>query len=186
MLGRLLAMNMPEAALIKWLAQHLRYKALPEFIGLEIQINKLSTIDIEMRHALAARLPESASYLAPPPDEAEEALAKHSIIDISYTVSPEMLDQDFDSGHELLTWLGFVMDSAEERAFELVSQLVGDKLDDATDLLLLKEELEAGDTYLRLFLRDDQSSGTLLRAFVIEDACIANAQSIWLHRHYYW
>jgi hypothetical protein len=179
-------MNTPETALIKWLAQHLRYKALPELIGLEIHINKLSTIDIDMRHALAAQLPENATYLVLPPGEAEEALTKHSIIDINYAVPPEMLDQDFDSGHELLVWLGFVMDSAEERAFELVSQLVGDKLDDATDLLLLKEELEAGDTYLRLFLTNDQSLGTLPAVFILEDACIANAQSVWLHRHFYW
>jgi hypothetical protein len=179
-------MNTPETALIKWLAQHLRYRALPDLIGHEVQINSLPTIDADLRRMLAAHLPENALYTPLPSGEAEEALAKHGIIDASYIVPADMLDQDFDSGPDLLSWLGFIMDSAEERAFEVIARLVGDKLDDATDLLLLKEELEAGDTYLRLFLNDVQSSGTLPGVFVIEDACIANAQSVWLHQHFYW
>src|SRR5687767_6114522 len=150
MLGRLSAMSTPETALIKWLAQHLRYRALPDLTGHEVQINSLSTIDVDLRRGLDVDILRNASYTPLPPGEAEEALAKHGIIDVSYIVSAEMLDQDFDSGSELLSWLGFIMDATEERAFEVVAQLVGDKVDDATDLLLLKEELEAGDTFLRL------------------------------------
>jgi hypothetical protein len=179
-------MNTPETALIKWLAQHLRYAALPELIGREVQINKLSTIDADVRRVLDDDIPEDASYFALPPGEAEEGLAGHSIIDVSYIVPVEMLNRDIDSGRDLLTWLGFIMDAAEERAFEVVAQLVGDKLDDATDLLLLKEEVEAGNTFLRLILRDAHASGSLPGVFVIEDACFANAQSVWLHRHNYW
>jgi hypothetical protein len=184
-------MQTPDSGIIKWLAQTLRYKLMPEYIGRELVIHELASIDDDIRRVLEAEIPEPAEWFALPASEVEEALLKHGIIDVSYIVPAGMLDSDYETGIELLQSLGFIMDSAEERAFEVVSQLVGDKLDDATDLLVLKEDLEEGSTYLRLFLHaepasQEQSPDLLPCLFVIDDACIANAQSVWLHRHFYW
>jgi hypothetical protein len=75
--------------------------------------------------------------------------------------------------------LGFVMSEAEADEFTHVAQLLGDNLEEAADLILLKEELEAGQTYLRMLLIEEEDG----RVYLIKDACLTNAQSVWLYKH---
>jgi len=160
-----------DAALIEWLADNLQYRSLPRLIGRRVATSDRANLEADLRRALGTQIPKASSLISV--DRIGPTL------DVSFDVSSNWLTKKDRGGVALLETLGFVMSEAEADEFTHVAQLLGDNFEEAADLILLKEEIEAGHTYLRMLLVEEEDG----RGYMIKDACFANAQSVWLYKH---
>lgn len=160
-----------DAALIEWLAENLRYRSLPRLIGRRVAISDRANLEADLRTGLGNQIPKGSRLLS------IEQIGM--ILDVTFDVPSKRLTDKDRGSIALLETLGFVMSEAEADEYMQVARLLGDNLDEAADLILLKEEIEAGSTYLRLLLVNHEDG----QSRVIQDACFANAQSVWLYKH---
>jgi hypothetical protein len=177
---------MTPLTLVRTVARGLRYRTLDALIDLEVMVAALATVEDAVRQALRPHFPEHC-FLDKPVGEG--AVAKYGLLDLLFNAPEHLLGNDFRSGIALLRDLGFLPGRAEVRRDEDL-QLGLECLE------MLQEDLALGRTYLRLFLESDRPQGApvfplgipdgyLPRPFRVVDACVTNAHSVWLLKHFY-
>lgn len=158
---------------IKSITDSLRYRAIPDFIGTSILIQKLEDVEAVVTDLLSPSLPVGAMRNSM--QHVSGVLAKYNMMDLTFD-APQIEIGDSDiQGLNLLKQLGFVPGS---RCF----------------LGYLAKELEEEQTVIRVFLRGEQdipftrnsvAESHLPQRFVVRDICITNAPGVWFYRHFY-
>lgn len=189
--------------LIKKLARELKYLSLSELFGRQMMIHRVETVEDDIRRALGSIVPQGCQLLTEP-YLLKGMLAKYDFLDLTFSVPAYLLESQYESGISLLKALHFIRDPSEqeedeEMDQESLSQFFGD---DPTCLGELAEDVSKNITVCRMKLnsthprewddswRINASTASLPisyfpRLFVIQDACIANAQFVWFHKHFY-
>ncbi|MBE9229693.1 hypothetical protein IQ264_30275 [Phormidium sp. LEGE 05292] len=188
--------------LIKKLARELKYLSLSELFGRQVMIHSVDTVEDNIRHALGDIVPEGCRLLTEP-QLMKGMLAKYDFLDLTFSVPAYLLQSHYESGISLLKALYFIRDPSQEDIDELeykeLSEFLGD---DPTFLAELAEDVSKNMTVCRMILNSSHPrewdknnrrmamtaslpSGYFPQIFVIGDACITNALSVWLHKHFY-
>jgi hypothetical protein len=177
---------------VKTLARTLKYRELPELIGKTVKIHAPTTVEADVLAAIGDKLPEAIRLISPQEKYLERAMARHSILDLTFTGQDALLESQYESGIPLLKKFHFIGDP--ERAKELADEL---ELDDPLCLGELNDDIERKETVIRLFLEAESIKGIgrhligelppdyLPRDFTVTDACATNAGFVWFHKHFY-
>lgn len=184
----------PKTTLIKRLARGLRYLPLSEFVGRQVMIQSVDTVADDIRCELSGIFPEECNLLT----EAgivEGMMAKYNFLDLTFSAPPYLLESKYQSGISLLKDLGFIRKPSEvEEDDDFGGFNEGFILNILRDIT---KDISTNKTVLRLFLTTepppkeeinweiDLPQEYLPRLFVIKDACIANACSVWFHQYFY-
>jgi len=184
---------MADIALVKALAQSLRYRELPDLMGKTVHIQHIGTIEANVRSSLGSALPSDCRLIAPEPRIAWVTVRSHLILDLTFQAPKYLLDTQYESGRSLLKKLNFLPDTDEDTLNQWIPEAL-----DLERLLTLKKELENGETVIRLFLQaqlpsiftsgvcvDPLPSYPLPCDFIIHDACATNSAFVWFHKHFY-
>jgi hypothetical protein len=184
-----------DTGLVRSVARGLRYRPLARLGGRVVEVTDLDRIEDAVRTALGTDLPDGCGLAGPEPPFREGAVAKYGILDLRFTAPGDMLAGDALTGVPQLRQLGF-LPGGEAGPLHRVC-------DDPTCLEILQEDLDEGRTWLLLFLEggepgDDSRvtgpdgrfsfrvpTGYLPRPFKVIDACVTNARSVWLWKHFY-
>lgn len=169
--------------LVQWIAARLRYQPIPQIIGQTIQIDSLQVLEADLHAAISPQVPELGKLVDPELSSIKQTLAKHHVIDLTFQIEDNLVAEHTQTGIDLLNDLGFMMNTAELEQFEYVAALVGDNFDDPTLLSELQLDLMDEQMVLRILLRDVDGNAN---SFIVVDACITNAASVWLHKHPYY
>ncbi len=184
---------MGDTVLVNALAQTLRYRELPDFVGKTVYIQNIGTIEADIRSSLGNAFHDDWRLIAPEPRIAWATVKSHFILDLTFQASKSLLDTQYESGRSLLKKLSFLPDTDEETLNEWIPEPL-----DLERLLALKKELENGETVIRLFLQaqlpsiftsgvcvDPLPSYPLPCDFIFHDACATNSAFVWFHKHFY-
>ncbi|MBX3085907.1 MAG: hypothetical protein KF716_30000 [Anaerolineae bacterium] len=172
---------------IDFVASKVRYKTLSPFIGLQIPVFAVATLERDIRNAVDSLLPVDAVWDSREVRFVTGAMAKYGLIDAQFTVSPSMLQHDYQQGKLLLQALHFDIAELLDPAVDIEESLTYSALE------MMYEELSSSKAWLKLFLRAEAHGDAKLslpvdylpRTFVIEDACIANSTYLWVFKHFY-
>jgi hypothetical protein len=195
-------------SILKDVARKLRYRVLSEFIGQEVEIHSLETIEADIRRAYGELWPEKCTLI----DKSVSPLAitKYGILDLRFLVADNKLVSDYQTGIPLLKDLAFVVPLEKEEELKESARVLGDKFaDDPTCLKELAEDLAKEQTLLKLFFRGEAGVAIYLaqdlpieekvkymesptlppgyfpQVFTATDACFTNADFVWFHKHFY-
>jgi hypothetical protein len=185
-----------DTGLVRRVARGLRYRPLSHLLGRVVAVSDLDRIEDAIRLSLGTDLPDGCRLAGPEPRFREGAVAKYGILDLRFTAPGDILAGDVLTGVPLLRELGY-----------LPEEQVGPQHRDCDDptwcLEMLQEDLDEGQTWLRLFLEGGRPGegawikgpgghvslrvpeGYLPRAFRVTDACVTNANGVWLWKHFY-
>jgi hypothetical protein len=179
-----------DTGLVRDVARALRYRPLDHLVGRSVEVHDLDEIEENVHLALGPDLPEGCRLVGPELHFREGAVAKYGILDLRFSAPGELLTEgDVRTGVALLRELGF-LPGGETGPQQRVC-------DDPLCLEMIQEELAKGQVYLQLFLEGGRPSaglpyfplrvpdGYLPRAFRIADACVTNAELVWLWKHFY-
>ncbi len=183
---------MAELLLIKSIARGLKYSSLDGLIGQTTNITSLATAENEVRKLLQRNLDGQFEVLPSKAKSLQGTIAKYGIIDATFDARNVVM-AEFESGLPLMKRLNLLQDLpdddefAREIALDVLQGLVG--------------EIERGKTLAKVFLRTNVSIYSVRerisfvtnglptdffpRTFVVEDACVTNADSVWLNKHVY-
>jgi len=177
---------MSSLQLLKQVAQQLKYRVLTDYYGRQVTITSLPSIEADICNTLSIN--SEARLIEPEQKYRELALAKYGILSLDFVVPENWLTDDYQTGIALLRELGFNPPIAEnEDADKFVKSLAQSHLETLVDQLSKHQThmliiLDAvGEHQLRLKLPADYFP----RTFIVRDACVTNAQSIWLTKHVY-
>ena len=191
----LLGVWLMNTELVRSVGRGLRYRPLEHLVGRVIEIHDLDTVEEAVRTALREDFPEGCRLVGPEMDPRQVAVARNGILDLRFSAPADLLTGDAHTGLPLLRELGFL------RGREVGPQQ--SVCDDPICLEMLQEDIGEGQVYLKLFLEGSRPgevppqggppeerqlripNGYLPRPFRIVDACIANARSVWLWKHFY-
>lgn len=174
-------------SLVKKVARNIRYHTLPDWVGKQVVVNGIDSIEQDVKRGLELLLLDRGTLVEVERKFRQLALAKYDLLDLSFTLQSEWIWNVEIRGIPLLKQLYIVPPLAEDkldRAFQL------DMLDK------LAEDIEQNKVYLLLFLRALELrtvKSRLLslpddyfpRTFVVEDACITNTDLAWFNKHFY-
>jgi hypothetical protein len=178
-----------DTLLVRSVARQLRYRPLGRLVGRVVEVHDLDRIEDAVRLDLGPDLPRGCRLAGPEPRFREGAVAKYGILDLSFTAPADMLAGHVSSGVPLLRELGFLPGGETGPQARV--------WDDPTCLEMLDGYLAEDRTWLLVFLeggRPDRGSGDaplrvpagyLPRGFRVADACVTNAQGVWLWKHFY-
>jgi hypothetical protein len=189
---------------IKTLARLLRFRPLNNVIGKEVIISGLDELYADLNAALVPHLPHGCrldNYCGlcgrtwiPLP------LLKYGVLDLTYEAPARLLETDYMSGIPVLRHLGILYDSPGSPGYA-VDEEMGEHC-----LEVLAKQVLGNRACFRLFLHtaspmdlawagtipfpqdgrfDSMPDGYLPRCFVVSDACVPNAQSAWMSKHFY-
>lgn len=186
--------------LIKKLATELKYRPLFDLVGRRIIIYSVDTVEDDIRRELGSIVPEGCRLLTES-QLMKGMMAKYDFLDLTFSAPAYLLNSQYESGISLLKALHFIRDPSEEDDEEddEVSELFRD---DPTCLGHLVEDVSKNMTVCRMLLnsthpRDWDKNNRIMalelrlpfgyfpQVFVIGDACITNAKSVWFHKHFY-
>jgi hypothetical protein len=169
--------------LVQWIADRIRYATVQELIGVTCQIDNLRLLEADLSAVISQVLPDLGSLIDPEDRWIKETLIKHHVLDLTFAMQGNVIDDNAEGGVGLLGALGFLMDDDEAEQFEYVASLIGDNFEDPTLLGELQADLMEDRVVLRVLLKSIDETG---RAFAVVDACITNAASVWLHKYPYY
>lgn len=164
---------------LRHLTSRLRYASETSLIGLEIDIQSARTLPSDIRQALVQWGLPIMRLRSPTPAERELSLVKYAVLDLTYILDPEALENTDPGSLNTLDELGF------------------DVTGDENHWMVLGSEVKQCKAYLRLFLRASDTNQLARissrrlpneffpQVFRIEDACLTNAPSVWLFKHFY-
>lgn len=176
--------------LIRKIARELRYKTLNGAVNRDIIIHRLESIESDILASLADAFPVDCHLVKTENEFLEGAIAKYGIIDATFLAPDNLLGTDSPGGITLLKELGFITDANSEDS-NAVEEMFGD---DPTCLAELAEGIDKSQMVIRIFLQDDRDEDTFYlkipegyfpRKFRVEDACVANSDFVWFHKHFY-
>jgi hypothetical protein len=170
--------------LVRSVGRELRYRPLEHLVGRFVEVHDLGTVEEAIRTALGEDFPEGCRLVGPEMDSRQVAVARNGILDLRFSAPADLLT-GAHTGLPLLRELGFL------RGREVGPQQ--SVCDDPICLEMLQEDIDEGQVYLKLFLEGGPPEqrelpipdGYLPRPFRIVDACVANARSVWLWKHFY-
>jgi len=179
---------MSSLQLLKQVAQQLKYRALTDYYGRQVTITSLASIEADICSTLSinsdSRLIESEQKYR------ELALAKYGILNLDFAFPEYWLTGNYQTGMGLLRELGFSAPILENEGAPLdeltdgfaqshLETLVDQLSKHQTHMLIILDAV--GEHQLRLKLPVDYFP----RTFIVRDACVTNARSIWLTKHVY-
>lgn len=178
------------------IARGLRYHSLPELPGQTLRISSVEAAPAEILSAFSAKLPAGCDHPTPGPEQHALTLAKYDLLDLTFEVAGEIPAGDAENGMRLLRSLGFIPAQEFRKAYASYAALLELDAEDPTCLADLDEDLQQGRSLLRLLLRTDRPAyegrtrlelpaGYFPCAFIVIDACLTNAQIVWLWKHFY-
>jgi hypothetical protein len=165
------------------------YVSLDHLVGKRVQVRSVETALDDILEAVKEYVPIDVTTMDPGLHHRVTAIAKYGILDVAYGIGSTALPEH-RPGLAILRDLSLVDSNGDLDALET-------KRDFLHDLAL---ESEAGQLYLKLFLetreklqpeqasrqlRDGLPTGFWPHGFVVYDACLTNARSIWLAKHFY-
>jgi hypothetical protein len=159
---------------LRTIARQLRYRPLPELIGAKVTIDSAASAADTVSAVLATSCPWPLRFIRPQAPWITESLTKYRLLDLTYALEDIQWQSSDAPGASILQQLGFVVqDLAQE--------------DDATSLELLAENIDQEGPVLRLIIEERARPGGAEFPYYMEvsDACLTNADSIWLHKHFY-
>lgn len=182
-------MNRSEVeAMIRQILATLKYREIPALIGRTVRITSVETAPEEVLAGCRDALPVSARFGKPGVSEREGTLATYGILDLTYRIDPIELRDIEPGGPALARDLGLFGDLEDmlenEGGWES----------------LLWEEIAEGNAYARLFLRAWEeltseerenrrkygvSADFSRQTYRVLDACLTNADLVWLNKHFY-
>lgn len=192
----------------------LKYQALDNLIGREIEICSIDSVESDILSALDKELPaESSLIVSKDPlfkDALKRVMEKYGFIDAEFSVSNQHLKNLPRISRSILEDLDFVDDKDEqrlrnERSFSATEKLVEGTFEE------LVEDIEENKAYIKLFIemknRNEFSQNVskkirhfrqkglrpkyeLLKDFfphtlVVTDACLTNSDFVWINKHFY-
>lgn len=190
----------------------MKYRALPNLIGKRVVVTGVTSAPDEIHGQLRASLPAAIKFKGPDPQEIMISLAKYGILDVAFVVGDVLWDSGDSPGVPLLEEFGFVVrnekNSTEGKLFDDDGQICLDLLlediDERSTLLKLFLEEEPKQDFKERFIRMASAGvfdaisgggdigglarileGDFPKAFVVSDACLTNADSIWFNIHFY-
>jgi hypothetical protein len=185
-----------DTELVRDVARGLRYRTLDSLVGRSIEVGAIDTVEDAIVAGLGGGLPQGCRLAGPELHYRVVAVAKCGILDLRFTAPRELLLGDgVRTGVPLLRELGYLPDEMGG-----APSRVGD---DPLCLEMLEEDVNAGATWLLLFLKGGHPGdaarvedaeghvsfrvpeGYLPRPFRIVDACVTNAAGVWLWKHFY-
>lgn len=175
-------------SLLRRLDRSLVYTSLDQVVGKRARVASAESALDDVIAALAEHLPITVTTNGPDLRHLEGAIAKYGLLDLTYGIASTTLPID-RPGISLLRGVGLV-EGSEPDPDGLFSA------DDFLNEMVL--EAEGPDLYLKLFLQTEietpaemmRFSGSLPAGFwpatfIVNDACLTNARSIWLMKHLY-
>jgi hypothetical protein len=185
-----------ETDLVRSIARGLRYRPLGHLVGRDIPVADLDRLEDAVRRALGPDFPAACRLAGPDPGDRASTVAKYGLLDLRFAAPAGLLGGEPQTGVPLLRALGYLPGSGAGSQHRVC--------DDPTCLELLRDDLDAGRTWLLLFLeggppgagaRADGAdnlaafrhvpAGYLPRPFRVRDACATNARGVWLWKHFY-
>ncbi|MBZ0284068.1 MAG: hypothetical protein K8L97_25230, partial [Anaerolineae bacterium] len=148
----------------------------------------LASIEADICNTLSIN--SEARLIEPEQKYRELALAKYGILNLDFAVPESWLMGSHQTGIDLLRELGFnapISENEDAGINEIIDNLAQPHLETLVEQLSKHQTymliiLDAvGEHQLRLKLPDDYFP----RTFIVRDACVTNAQSIWLTKHVY-
>jgi len=182
-------MSRPPLSLLRRLHRSLAYSSVDALTGLSVRVQSAETALADVLRVVGETIPITVTTGDPGLPYRAGAIAKYGILDVAFKVRSTPL-QIRRPGLGILRSLALADGEARSEA----SDVVGDFLSDLTT------ESEAGDLYLKVFLTTEDSlpkidalrrlrqgmpPGFWPHRFVVRDACLTNASSIWLSKHFY-
>ena len=182
-------MNRPSLALLRRLHRSLAYSTLDALTDTRVEVHSAETALDDVLRLVRETVPVTVTTMAPDIHFRAAAIAKYGILDVTFGIGSTPLEVS-RPGLDVLRSVGLVDGQESTDATEII----GDFLSDLT------LESEAGERYLKVFLEIEDSlpaGGSLRRLqdgmwpgfwphlFLVRDACLTNAPSIWLAKHFY-
>jgi hypothetical protein len=177
-----------DTELVRRVARGLRYRPLGQLVGRTVLVRDLDAIEEAVRVGLGDEFPVACRLDGPELVYRHGAVAKYGILDLRFSVLTDLL-VGAASGVPLLRELGFLPGESEQPL---------PVCDDPVCLEMLAEEVAAGHVFVNLFLEGGRPEaapggserlrvpeGYLPRSFRVVDACVTNAASVWLWKHFY-
>lgn len=178
-----------DTELVRRIARGLRYRPLEQVVGRTVLVRDLDAVEEAVRVELGDEFPAACRLDGPGLIYRHGAVAKYGILDLRFS-APDDLLVDAASGVPLLRELGFLPGAGTEQPQQVC--------DDPVCLEMLAEEIAVGRVFLSLFLEGGRPGSTpaelvqlqipegyLPRSFRVVDACVTNAASVWLWKHFY-
>jgi hypothetical protein len=179
----------PPLSLLRRLHRAFVYSVLDGLIAKEVQVSSAEGALDDVLRAVTQLVPISVTTMGPDLVYRAGAAAKYGILDLTYGIGATPLPIH-RPGLGALRALSLVEDVSDLDALETAETFLH-------DLVL---ETEAGGLYVKVFLQSekpnptpesilsmrlDMPPGFWPRRFVVADACLTNAPSIWLAKHFY-
>jgi hypothetical protein len=176
-------------AIVRKLARSLIYSVLDELLLQKVVVHSAETAPEDILAGLAGRIPPGTLFIGPELRHRSGTIAKYGLLDLRYQVEIPVSRPQAVHGLTALRELGFLEKASEDEAED--------------DLLFLKDMLEetgTGHLFLKVFLETEYDiekakrlrrlyegmpSSFWPREFIVGDACITNAASVWINKHFY-
>jgi hypothetical protein len=133
---------------LRYVARNLRYLPLPDLVGKTVVLRSLGTASDDVIRQIGPKLPGLTTTPIHDEDHIETQLAKHSFWDATWQVEGEVDWNPEFKGLPLLSRLGYFAAGDETKEWK-------EATDDFDFHECLREEIEEGKLYLRLFLVAD-------------------------------
>lgn len=180
-------MSHPSFSVLRRLHRSLVYSSMDALTGVTVEVQSTETALDDVLRVVGASIPITVTTKGPELYYREGAIAKYGILDVTFGVGSTPLEIR-RPGLGILRSLALVDASSESTDFtdDFVSDLVS--------------ESEVGALYLKVFLeteaplpvidslgrlRQGMPAGFWPHRFVVRDACLTSAPSIWLAKHFY-
>jgi hypothetical protein len=175
---------------IPFVARHLRYRTLEAVLERSVTVNRFETLIEDIRRDLGEGVPGDLSVYEPPLEwYVPGQMAKYGLADLMLVTMQVVLAEQDAGGIPLLKALGFL--PAHHEAGNPAEDEDEDSLED------LMSQIQGDTTFVRLFLTSEAPGAAagldslalpgdyFPRVFTVRDACVANAYSVWLYKHFY-
>ncbi len=184
-------------SIVRRVARTVRYRTYDQLIGVRVEVADPQNPITPLLTAINRTNPELG--LTEPPDPDPKSLygtfLKYGFFKVALRASNVAVDSVPVAGASVLEELGFVSHNSP------LSDSTDDDFADSAEFFLneLLEEARAGQVYLLVFLsgpetlshgreidfEEADSARDLPITFTITDACLTNAPTAWLNRHFY-
>ena len=180
----------------------MKYRSLPELMKIKITINKIETIEEDLKNAIREIFPEEHKLLTTAKNM-EGMMIKYDFLDLTFSTNYNLLESEYKSGISLLKNLWFL----EKRNLPENNddEIWGDWFEEEPNCLsFLAEDIDRNKTYIKMFVESSKPRSRqtkwqhfksfsinklppnyLPQQFIIKDACVSNSDSVWFHKYFF-
>jgi len=183
------------------IGERLRYRDVPEIVGRGVVINAISSIEWDVTQTLLDILP--TQYKLVDTYSPILSIKKLGILTLDFTVPSIILENNYETGNELLKRLGYIENPEVRNAYRIWTAIFNSDKAARRDLMGLGdllEDINGGQTYFKIEFKVDKSPQRLKGVgrkdlysqlpndylpgeFKVKRACFTNSKLVWLHTY---